>query len=392
MGLQGLSARPAARQTVNRAKLTACATLALDVRRASEIEAQEIEWLWRDRLAIGKHTLFAGEPGLGKSQLSAWLAAAVSTGRDWPDGQGRAPFGNAIILNVEDDAADTIIPRLRAAGADCSRIYIAAAVQRDDGKSRRMFNLQTDLELLQAKIQQIGNVRLVIIDPVSSYLGNIDSHRNTDVRAVLEPLAEMASRLRVAVITISHFSKRGDGSANNRIIGSIAFVAAARAAFIISRDPDDDARRLFVPSKNNIAPARDGLGFQIETREVGPGIVAPAVCWDGLPVTRTADEILSVLSGDGDQRPAKADAEAFLREVLADGPVSVVNLETMARAAGLLSNGTPLSQSKPIRSAAKTLRVRKIRVGFGPGAGYNWSLPSPPCMPSPSMDARGGPV
>jgi hypothetical protein len=86
----------------------------------------------------------------------------------------------------------------------------------------------------------------------------------------------MASRLRVAVVAVTHFSKGGGTSANNRIIGSIAFVAAARAAFIVSRDPDDENRRLFVPSKNNLGPDRAGLAFRIETREVAAGIIAPA--------------------------------------------------------------------------------------------------------------------
>ena len=80
---------------------------------------EPVEWLWPGRVAIGKQTLIAGEAGLGKSQVTIAMAAAVTTGGTWPCGEGRAPLGNVIILSAEDGAADTIIPRLMAAGADC---------------------------------------------------------------------------------------------------------------------------------------------------------------------------------------------------------------------------------------------------------------------------------
>jgi RecA-family ATPase len=207
--------------------------------------------------------MLAGEPGLGKSQLSAFLAAIVTTHGHWPNGEGRAELGSVIVLSAEDDAADTIVPRLSAAGAELSRVHIVSAVTTDDHNGRRLFNLQSDLSALEETIAHVGDVRLVIIDPVSSYLGKIDSHKNAEVRTVLEPIGEMASRLRVAVVAVTHFSKGGGTSANNRIIGSIAFVAAARAAFIVSRDPDDDSRRLFVSSKNNLGPDRAGLAFRM---------------------------------------------------------------------------------------------------------------------------------
>ena len=286
-----------------------------------------------------------------------------------------------IVLSAEDDAADTIIPRLTAAGADLSRVHIVSAVATDDQKSRRLFNLQSDLVTLEEAIARVGDVRLVIIDPVSSYLGKVDSHKNAEVRTVLEPIGEMASRLRVAVVAVTHFSKGTGTSANHRIIGSIAFVAAARAAFIVSRDPDDENRRLFVPSKNNLGPDRDGLAFRIETRDVGRGIIAPAVSWDSEPVKRTADEILSAMSGSGDRHTAKDEAKTFLQEALGSRPVLVSDLEAEARAAGLLGERQRLSYNKAIRAAADILGVVRRREGFGPGAVYRWSLPDTPSGP-----------
>ena len=103
---------------------------------AALIVPERISWLWRGRLARGKHTCLAGEPGTGKSQLGIHIVAAVTTGGEWPCGEGRAPVGNAIILSAEDGAADTIIPRLMAAGADRGRVHIVSAVRNPDGSRR----------------------------------------------------------------------------------------------------------------------------------------------------------------------------------------------------------------------------------------------------------------
>ena len=177
--------------------------------------------------------------------------------------EGYAPLGSVIILSAEDGAADTLVPRLMAAGADLARVHIIKAVRTADGKGQESFNLQDDLDLLDAKIREVGDCAMVGIDPVSSYIGSkTDSHKNSEVRQVLEPLSLMAERLRVAVVSVTHFSKGGSGAstkAMHRFIGSIAFIGAPRAAFVVIEDSEDNDLRLFLQAKNNIAPHHKAL-------------------------------------------------------------------------------------------------------------------------------------
>jgi hypothetical protein len=349
----------------------------LIIHRAADITPEPVEWLWPGRVAIGKQTLIAGEAGLGKSQVTVDMATQVSNGGEWPCGEGRAPLGNVFILSAEDGAADTVIPRLMAAGADRERVHLVRAVRAEDGKGQRAFNLQADLDLLAAEIKRIGEGRLVIIDPISSYLGpKIDSHVNAAVRGILEPVGEMAERLRVAIVCITHPPKGTGTTAINRFIGSIAFVAAARAAFMVAKDAEDEDRRLFLPVKNNLAPLGKGLAFRLEQRLVGDpgkGIVASSVIWESEPVTMSADQALAATDGGAESRRAGSEAEQFLREKLGNGPVPAKEGEEHARALGI----APMT----LKRARKKLGVVAEKAGLKEG--WTWRLPSEGDQKSP---------
>ena len=114
------------------------------MRRVSDVAAEPVHWLWPSRVAIGKLTIIAGDPGLGKSQLTAFMAAKVTTGAAWPNQDGISPIGNVIMLSCEDDIADTIRPRLEAAGAALDRVHVIEAV-RTGGGQMRGFSLTQDL-------------------------------------------------------------------------------------------------------------------------------------------------------------------------------------------------------------------------------------------------------
>jgi hypothetical protein len=348
----------------------------LIVERASDIQPEKIDWLWPGRIARGKHTTIAGDPGTGKSQAMLSIAAAFTTGGILPCNEGRAPLGNVIVLAAEDGIADTIVPRLLAAGADLERVSILVATRNENGATQS-FNLQADLDLLEKKIAEIGDVCLVCIDPISSYLGKVDSHKNAELRAVLEPIGRMAERQRVAMLSITHFNKSGAGTPTKalyRFIGSIAFTAAPRVAFVVADDPDNKDRRLLLHGKNNLAPTPQGLAYRLMQTLVGEqeDIVASYVAWESEPVSTTADEALG--GGNNSDPTATDDAIEFLEAILANGPVAVSDVEKEAREAGYLKPDQPISQSKPFRSARRELRIKPSKAGMHEG--WVWALPA----------------
>jgi len=355
----------------------------LEVLCLADVQAKPIEWLWKNWVAVGKVSILAGEGGIGKSTILCDLAARTTTGDTWPDHAAGTVPGSVIILAAEDDVEDTLAPRLLAAGANMDRVFNIRSVHNDD-LSRRSFNLQSDLERLEAEIKSRDKVRLVIIDPVSSYLGKgVDSHKNADVRSVLEPIGDMAARTRTAVLCNNHFSK-GGGSANNRMIGSVAFINYCRAGFIVTPDAEDETRLLLMPSKMNIAPIKHGLAYRIESVLLdgqSEEILTSRICWETEPVQISADEALAAHEGDTEARSLKAEAIDFLRDALQHGPRHCNQVKSDATAAGI----TP----KPLRNARKALNVVLSKAGMD--GGWVWELPKVPNDPEDAHDKTWAP-
>lgn len=301
----------------------------------NDIQARSIRWLWPGRIARGKVFMIAGHPGLGKSQLTTDLAATVSTGGTFPGSEVPCKAGNVVLFSAEDEADDTIRPRLEAAGANLSKVFILDAVL-DSNQAERAFNLKTDLPKLEAVLEAEGGASLIIIDPVTAYLGDTDSHKNAEIRALLAPLSTLAAQYDAAVVCISHFTKAPSGEALLRVMGSLAFVAAVRAAFLVAQDPEEDDRRLFLPLKNNIAKGGTGLAFTIQSAAVeGPDgpIDTSRVVWLEGAVSTTANEVMTAPL-DQEERSDLDDAKEFLRGLLAEGPVKSKQIKADAEGAG----------------------------------------------------------
>lgn len=245
----------------------------------------------------------------------------------WVDGSS-CPKGSVVLVSGEDDPGDTLRPRLDAAGADVTKVHYLRAVY--DMEGERGFTL-ADVPALKGLLTRLKDCRLIVIDPVSAYLAGTDSHKNADVRALLAPLSQMAGEHRVAIVCVSHLNK-GQGETIGRVTGSLAFVAAARAAYVVARCKEDPKRRLLLPIKNNLGADVAGASYRIgETVVDGLGGV-PYVTWDLEPVTTSADEALApAISSES----TVADASEFLREMLKSGPVKVNELKAEANSAGL---------------------------------------------------------
>jgi len=317
----------------------------------ADVPPEPIKWLWPGRVALGKPNLVAGQPGGGKSQLTIAMAAPVSTGSNWPDGAS-CPQGSIIFISCEDDVGDTIVPRLLAAGADLSRVHVLDWVRKPapDGQSfeQHLFNLSRDVQTLQAFVEELGNVRLIVIDPISAYVGGIDSHKASDVRGALAPLQTLAAETGAAVVLVAHLNKgSGDGSAIARVGGSGAFVAACRSAWLVEADPQDEERkrRILTPLKNNIGDDKTGFAFSIQSVDL-QGIETSRVVFEPDPVVVSASELLRGQQQTDEERGALEDALDFLRDFLKDGAKTTKSVEKAAKEAGIATRTIERARAK----------------------------------------------
>lgn len=269
--------------------------------RADTVKTRMVEWLWPGRIPLGKMTTFAGLGGLGKTLCLCDITARVTRGDDWPDGSRNAKRGQVLFVSGEDDLDDTIVPRLIACEADLSKVIFLKTEVAD------RFLLR-DVKVLETALEQAGpDVRLVVIDPPTAYLGGVDDHKNSELRSLLSPLKSFSSKYLTSMIFNTHINKPGAAKveAMMRVMGSVAWVNAVRAAHMFSKDPNDPERRLFIGMKLNIGKEQKGLAYKIVPT---PGDLA-RIEWLG-EVDLTADEAMHGVAADS----TMADAISWLTE------------------------------------------------------------------------------
>jgi hypothetical protein len=334
-----------------------------------DVQETAIRWLWPGRVPLGRITMLVGRPGEGKSFLTTDMAARVTRGLSWPDGTD-CPDGSVLVISAEDDPRDTIRPRLRAHGADLKRVHLFSMVRRPDAEGRpyeTMFTL-ADVEALDAALTSHPDCRLVVVDPIGSFLGGgTDAHRDNDVRSVLVPVTVLAERHNVAVLVVAHRRKSFGPNADDMALGSRAFTAVARAVWHLTRDPENKARRLLLTGKSNIAAEQAGLAFTIVSEPGG----LPSIAWEPGPIDMTADDAMrreNDAAGENG-RTAMEEAAAWLHEVLADGPLPSTEILSLAGARGV--------SKRTLERAKESLGVRAFRKGSGVAVWY-CSLPDSP--------------
>jgi len=323
----------------------------------ADVNREEVEWEWEARLPHRRIVLVEGDPGVGKSWLVLAIGAAITTGAPLPGQTAPREPGKVLLLTAEDGLADTVRPRMEDMAADLQRVKVLTAMRNEEGNERHP-SLVDDLGAVETVLSE-GGYKLLIIDPLNAYLGvTLDTHRDAALRAALTPLALLAERWGVIVLCIRHLTKGGRDKAIYRGQGNIAYTAAARVVFLVGANPDDPQERVLACIKNNLAPLPPALAFELRDGQF---------LWRGITDVTAA----AMLAPDRDEgeRGALAEAEDFLRQLLADGPMEVTQMEEERKGAGITV--------ATLRRAKEALSVVSARQGGLAEKGrWAWALPS----------------
>lgn len=337
--------------------------------RLDEVPARPVAWLWPGRVPLGKLTILDGDPGLGKSTLLLDLAARLTTARPMPDDpvdtQAPAPSSHPLtpssilLISAEDAAADTVRPRLEAAGADLSRVFLWSHLP--DALGGGLPELPRDVPWIDRLVGRF-TPRLVLLDPLVAYLGRgVNPHSDQDVRRALAPLARLAEDRDLALVVVRHLAKRAARNPLYRGGGSIGLIGAARSGLLVARDPDDPsaARRILASLKSNLGPPPPSLAFRLVPSPNG----AATLAWEG-PSHHTPATLLAEPAPESTTR-ALDEAKTILTAILADGPLPAETARRQALQAGLALH--------TIRRAKLALGIRSHKLPDH----WLWSLPTP---------------
>ena len=329
------------------------------------VEPEEVKWFWPGRIPYGKLTIIGGNPGVGKSYLTLYLAAIKSLGGVFPDGALVAQ-GNVLLASVEDGLADTIRPRLGKLGANLTRIvYIEPLVRGDldDGERSNqkdeVFNLDDHLRQLENAILN-NHASLLVIDPVMAFMGGrTDTYKDSEIRRVLTPLTKMAEFTGCAIIAVTHPNKKTTESKSLfRMGGSLAFMAVARSGFVVGQDPDNEDRKVFAPTKHNLAAPAPSLAFGFDSEGL--------LVWEDGECDVTAD---AAMGGSLDASQISL-AKTFLLNTLKNGDVLHREIMKMAASEGISER--TLFRAKKLLLIQSAQLDHKGKRGGGPSI---WHLP-----------------
>ena len=302
---------------------------------AADITPEPIRWLWNGWLAKGKLHIFAGMAGTGKTTISLALASTITTGGRFPDGS-KCPIGSVLIWSGEDSTADTLVPRLMAAGADLSKVHFVGDTT--SNYELRSFDPATDMQPLMIKSASIPDLAMLIIDPIVNAVAG-DSHKNGEVRRALQPVVDFGEKLNCAVLGITHFSKGGQGKDPlERVTGSLAFGALARVVLATGKiDEGEKSKHIFCRAKSNIGKDDGGFEYDLNEKEVSPGIFSSYASF-GDAIEGSARELLaepdSRFNGN-DGSNALDDAKVFLTDLLAGGELPTKSIQVDAKHADI---------------------------------------------------------
>jgi hypothetical protein len=319
---------------------------------ASQLTQRDVVYLWYRRLAQGKLAILDGDPGLMKSLVTLDLCARITTGRAFPDGSSAGPPRNTVVISAEDNAEDTIRARLQALGADLDRVVVYE-------RARSPLYLPGDSDVLD-KVVGYSEAVFVVIDPIMAFLDpRYHSGSEQRVREALYPLEQMANKHQCAVLMQRHLNKKAGSQPLYRGLGSIAFSAACRIAWLIAPDPHQPGRNVLAEVKNNVAGRQPSLAYTVNAPEGGQATIN----WLG-PSPWSARDLLTAA---GERLPPpREEARDFLAGFLANGPRLARDIWIAAQEQGL--------SERTLRRARRELRGRCVRVMVGQQQRTYWLL------------------
>lgn len=333
-----------------------------DVVMADTIEPTKTGWLWPKRVPLSNLTIFCGNPGNGKSLATIFLAAALTTKANFPDTANPMEPSEVLVLSGEDGIDDTVVPRLKVAGADLTKVHILKSVTAGNKaaaqREKRYVQLDTDVQMLKKYLETHPNIKLVVIDPVSNYLGKVKMTDEQNVRRVLMPVRDVAEATNTAVVAVMHLNKKEELSAIHRVGGAMAFVGIARASWMFAADPENPDLYYMLRVKVNIAARSGGLTYAIkakQTRVEDSDEWYPYIDWIGT-TDKTADSISQPTKPN--HRPAneRESAVAWLMEFLKNGPQPQKEIADQG-------NGLHGFSLRTLKRAKQELKARSFKQG-----------------------------
>jgi len=314
----------------------------------SDVEARDVAWLWQPYLALGMLGMLSGDPGAGKTWISMAIAAALTVGRVPYSGQQCEPM-HVLYLSVENSPEYVLRPRFDRLEGDSSRFHILRGSISSNGRNPAHGSVKlSDIQLLHDSLQKT-KARLLIVDPIQSYLGaDVDAHRSNETRPVLDGLARLAEEHHACILLVRHFAKSPTGRAIHRGLGSIDLTGAVRTELHAGTVDD---QRAMAQAKSNLGQLGKSLGYAIE----GDG----SFRWTGESEFTAGD--FQEAESNSEQRTDIEMAREYLQVALANGAVRVKELEA----------GTEI-HPRTLRRASKKLEVKRTRDGEnGP---FLWAL------------------
>lgn len=356
-----------AQQAQNGTTQATSAARKLVLTRADRITPKQVHWFWENRIFANKPNVLFGEPGLGKGFIGTDFIARMTTQTDFFDGPNDNPACDAVICCAEDSPEETILPRLIVAGADRTRVHFLSIQEGAESVEEGLMHLDTDLPALAQMVELNPQIRIILIDPLATYMGELDPNKDKQVRPVYTKLAQFAEKRNVCFILVAHPNKQEQSSAINRLSGAKALNSVFRNTWLVEKDPEDSKRRLMLSVKGNLAgeDAKKGLKFEIEN------IADTGIMAEGEPIknigrlvwldatNKTADEALQDAASGGRkyaQKKGEKIIEDFLIAFLADGEAHLgKEFFEQAEKAGIETNDWSMRRLK-----AKHVSQRKL--------------------------------